>query len=223
MKEEQDYSSNPSSLEKSNSKGGKLLWIIGIIVFVLVIALGTIFYFGSEDDSNGTEQENFLEVSEVCSFENTQSLQSPCIIVNAKKGLLADSACDEVFPQDEPQCLYLTARSKKDKSACNGLNPSLWKTLCEVAYDKNPEGCRRIANDDVYGDSVVPVCYEELAILNEDPSICDNIGTWDSYSTEGDRIECYTNYAVVLNDIRICDTLEESVAGCKQKVEIYNR
>jgi hypothetical protein len=127
------------------------------------------------------------------------------------------------LPKDEPQCLYLVARNQKDKSACKGLNPSLWETLCEVAYDKDPEGCKKIANDDIYGDSVVPVCYEEMAILNEDPSICENIGTWDSYSIERDQDDCYESYAIVFNKPEICDNKEIGIPGCKGRVEVYNQ
>jgi len=59
------------------------------------------------------------------------------------------------------------------------------------------------------GDSIFN-CYDKFARLKQDPSICENIKTTETYS----KGWCYSNMAQFLNDITLCEKAEKTKPFC---------
>lgn len=123
--------------------------------------------------------------------------------------------------EERNKCFYRLALDRKDVSLCNEISLTL------LNPDIKSEGNKSIMTPTggVGPEGPIPVhvphraqCQKDIAILIEDPRICDDIKTYSNI-----KKECYFELANQLGDTSLCDKLpEEKVIAGKTRSECYD-
>jgi hypothetical protein len=124
-------------------------------------------------------------------------------------------------------CYSDLAIKNNDITYCSKIGNAENKTRCEVLFNDTPIGCKGLNDSEVcyvgyamlHKDPTVcelPTipqrkvdCYKEVAIVLNDPAICNKIPSLDYYS----EAAVYTCQAITKNDPSICEKAKHEIYG----------
>lgn len=174
--------------------------IIGILsLAVILFGLWLIFSWSTKN----------VSLTEYCQEQKTPSIVCTQILVD--KGILDSSACENFTDNKfKDACFYYAARNNKDISSCEKINDGEWLNFCKTVLEKNPSLCTSLKSEKL-GDYWEKNCYEDLAKINNDLSLCDNFSGTYRY------VDCYQGVASYHENIKICERLldKDQINQCK--------
>jgi len=165
---------------------GKTIW--AVIIIVLLVVAGSIFYFSTRERTEPPAQGKLLE--------GTGSTASEITSISECNALTNDPAKDN--------CFLKLAVSKKDISICDmmpiGGFSALRHSDCYGAVGKEVKEASLCDNlDEEVGLSNINACYNGVAIGSLDESLC--------IKGSGGEDNCYLFIGVAKGDLSICDMI----------------
>ena len=151
--------------------------------------------------------------TETCLKEKEPDLICTQLLVG--KGLMPPSVCNTIETEKERgACYYNGAIKADDILVCDKISDIEWQSTCKTVLKKNPELCKNLMSKGILGDYYVNLCYEDLAKINNDLSLCDHF-RGNNYK----YVDCYQGVATYLNSTSVCEKLESKglVTQCKSQ------
>lgn len=191
-----------------------VLIIIGGILLGMFLPNAPITEYGNCDQIKAEERASFcylslaLETNDASICNKTPELKDFCdILVNKDESLCLEelgeedrevcyalinrdiTACDQMSDNKKAECHFLIAIAERNPDLCGKITEGDY--MCYIyatMVSRDPKNCERIADitgiEEDIKETLKESCYNSMAIINNDPSLCDRL------THTGSRNEC---------------------------------